>query len=455
MYLRAANPVEYNFFSQDTTHLKNNGFCVVDTFLGLYSSLIKKLNLDYLINLCYTIRGETPPTNTKIINLLDVGINDDDNDNIGWTIDQGITPDMINKICIELNISHYAFDITKHCFLKNISTSRNYPALVYYAINGHMYYLSDATLCLKLIRQSQSISTKIRSMILDEDYKTKNIFIDRVIHENIRISELINYNKSVIIYSKTNLNDELDEIIAKYNYIPDIKNHKYSVTQINFNFNDKDIILVIDPNDRVNITYKDVQKLCLENDIEFSNQSFGGLVISLKDKFFNSKSIRHIFTKEERKDILDETPICVVCDKRKGSQIDHIMPLSMGGTNEPDNLQVLCKECHFEKSKAEQEEGYVKESQTESSFNTVSKEIFNSRLNNRWAFVETLKNDLPATFNNSTLYSLDINKCRKNALYYSKYDYPLFTVMDEPKLYEGVKKRLILCCNKNLYTNER
>ena len=63
----------------------------------------------------------------------------------------------------------------------------------------------------------------------------------------------------------------------------------------------------------------------------------------------------------------------------------------MGGTNEPDNLQVLCKECHFKKSKAEQEEGYVKESQTESSFNTVSKEIFNSRLNNRWALVETIK----------------------------------------------------------------
>ena len=381
MYLRAANPIEYNFFSQDTTHLKNNGFCVVDTFLGVYSPLIKKLNLDYLIKLCYTIRGETPPTNTKIINLLDIGINDDDNDKIGWTIDQGITPDMINKICIELNISHYAFDVTKHCFLKNVATSRNYPALVYYAINGHMYYLSDATLCLKLIRQSQSISTKIRSMILDDDYETVNIFKDRDIHENIRVCELMSYNKCVIIYSKTNLNDELDEIIGKYNYIPDIKNQKYNVTQIKFNYNDKDIILVIDPNDRVNICYKGVKKLCLENEIEFTNQTFGALVISLKEKFFNSKSIRHIFTKEERKAIIDETPICVACDKRKGNQIDHIIPLSMGGTNEPENLQVLCKECHFEKSRAEQEEGYVKESQTESSFNTVSKDIFNSRLN--------------------------------------------------------------------------
>jgi hypothetical protein len=32
---------------------------------------------------------------------------------------------------------------------------------------------------------------------------------------------------------------------------------------------------------------------------------------------------------------------------------------------------------------------------------------------------------------NNTIYGLDINKCYKNCLYYSKYDYPLFTVMDE------------------------
>ena len=442
MYMRAANPIEYNFFSQDTTHLKNNGFCVVDTFLGVYSPLIKSLDLDYLINLCYKARGEQPPVNKKYSNPLDVGIIDDDdfNNNKGWTIDQGITPEMVNKICIELDITHYAFDITKQCFLKHIAKNRNYPALVYYAISGHMYYLSDKNLCLKLIRQSQTMTTKIKSMILDDEHETKNIFEGREIHENIRINDLMSYNKCVIIYSKTNLNEELDAIIGKYNYIPEIKNHKYTVTQIKFNFEDKDIILVIDPNDRVNIDYKDILKLCKENDIEFKNQSFGGLVVQLKDKFFNSKSIRHIFTKEERKAILDETPLCVACDKRKGTQIDHIMPLSMGGTNEPENLQVLCKECHFEKSKAEQEEGYVKESQTESSFNTVSKEIFNSRLNNRWAFVETIKKDLPAGFNNATLYSLDINKCRKNALYYSKYDYPLFTVMDEPVPYKGIKK---------------
>ena len=163
-------------------------------------------------------------------------------------------------------------------------------------------------------------------------------------------------------------------------------------------------------------------------------------MVQLKEKFFNSKSIKYKFTKEECKVIMDECPKCIICDKNKESQIDNILPLSLGGTNEVDNLQVLCTECHFEKTRAEQEDGYVKESGTESSFNTVSKEIFNSKLNNRWAFVETLKDSMSESFNNATMYLLDINRCRKNALYYSKFDYPLFTVMDEPVPYVGDKR---------------
>jgi hypothetical protein len=38
------------------------------------------------------------------------------------------------------------------------------------------------------------------------------------------------------------------------------------------------------------------------------------------------------------------------------------------------------------------------------------------------------------------IHHLDINRCRKNQLFYSKYDYPLFTVMDEPVIYTGLKK---------------
>ena len=40
---------------------------------------------------------------------------------------------------------------------------------------------------------------------------------------------------------------------------------------------------------------------------------------------------------------------------------------------------------------------------------------------------------------NNTIYGLDINKCYKNSLHYSKYDYPLFSVMDKPKIYDPIE----------------
>ena len=56
----------------------------------------------------------------------------------------------------------------------------------------------------------------------------------------------------------------------------------------------------------------------------------------------------------------------------KGFHIDHIVPLANGGTNDDENLQVLCEPCHFEKTKQEAEEGYVKLSETASSFNKTN-----------------------------------------------------------------------------------
>jgi len=33
-----------------------------------------------------------------------------------------------------------------------------------------------------------------------------------------------------------------------------------------------------------------------------------------------------------------------------GLEIDHIIPVCLGGTNDENNLQTLCRECHIEKS---------------------------------------------------------------------------------------------------------
>ncbi len=76
------------------------------------------------------------------------------------SLKDGVTPNMLLKICEKLDISRYACDMKRKCFLKYISKYHNYEPLVYYAINNHMYWVSDKNASLSLIRNSQDINTK-------------------------------------------------------------------------------------------------------------------------------------------------------------------------------------------------------------------------------------------------------------------------------------------------------
>lgn len=38
---------------------------------------------------------------------------------------------------------------------------------------------------------------------------------------------------------------------------------------------------------------------------------------------------------------------------RVGTEIDHIIPRAHGGTHEPENLQLLCTDCHYHKTQAQ------------------------------------------------------------------------------------------------------
>lgn len=64
----------------------------------------------------------------------------------------------------------------------------------------------------------------------------------------------------------------------------------------------------------------------------------------------------------ERKRIFQQQPLCVLCRKvghiRAATELDHIIPLSQGGTDEPANLQGLCGDCHKEKTANESRAGH-------------------------------------------------------------------------------------------------
>lgn len=41
---------------------------------------------------------------------------------------------------------------------------------------------------------------------------------------------------------------------------------------------------------------------------------------------------------------------CALCGSRYPTEVDHIVPVSLGGTGDPDNRRALCRQCHKEET---------------------------------------------------------------------------------------------------------
>ena len=63
--------------------------------------------------------------------------------------------------------------------------------------------------------------------------------------------------------------------------------------------------------------------------------------------------IRKTIPKKVRKEILESFNYqCAHCGSRENLTIDHILPVSLYGGNEKENLQVLCRSCNSKKGNA-------------------------------------------------------------------------------------------------------
>ena len=169
-----------------------------------------------------------------------------------------------------------------------------------------------------------------------------------------------------------------------------------------------------DPSDlNTGVNWKRTRELCGQQEIEFKNQTFVQFIKQLRDKFIQEQSDRHKITESNRKQIIKKcNNQCAICKCSKSEnkfEVDHIKPLSAGGTNHIDNLQLLCKACHKQKCKHEQEDGeYVRIIETESSYNDQVKKIMQDPMSYSYAFIESLNSAINKKQKN---YHIDINKC--------------------------------------------
>lgn len=446
MKMKEAKPLKYpELVGHIEDEINNNGLCVFNNFLTQYPHIKE----EEFIKLCSYVE----PVNDK---------------------SEGISSEQLLYVCKKKDISIYAFDVTKKCFIKYVSKNRNYKALVYYAINNHMYLVNDE-IGQSLIKSSIDIETKINSIFFDEDNEeTKNIFNELEIKENIEIKELLTYNKScIVIYPNKHLYDQLIELMNN-NIKPNIRRCKKTlITHMIINKSKKvKFYLFSDENDKSqDIDYKLVKNLCKKEDIEFKNQTFTSFITQLKNKKLKEKNMRINFNKEFRKEFFKNNSVCnnKECNKKLKKcdrEIDHIIPLCNNGTNDLNNLQALCKECHFDKTQDDINDENINISQTHSSFNNSVAKILDGSLNKNLAFVEKVRyknyeqlydyeivkkeekshldfgindydNDEDFIKKQPKSSAIDINGCRRNILRFNKYDYPLFTCLDSFEIYKG------------------
>jgi hypothetical protein len=140
-----------------------------------------------------------------------------------------------------------------------------------------MYLITNQEVAQSLVKQAYEMSINVRTVLI-EDVAVANVFLDsegkeRMIYENIPIEELKDpkYDNCIIIYTKTNLNNELNLIILIMNMIPKIRNH--GTSEVELTLKQRNITLQIDPNYMNHtLTWKDVKQLCGVYGIPFTSQ---------------------------------------------------------------------------------------------------------------------------------------------------------------------------------------
>ena len=347
-----------------------------------------------------------------------------------FTIDSGVSTDMIHYLCEQRKISLYAFDVKENCFDKVIySHTSNYRPIVYYLVDGHMYLITNKDV-IKSLTSANKINknTVVSSMLeMDDEPQFENI----PINECKSFAEAILMKDCIVYLPFENITTDVHQYIRETKNVPRMKVLNHQIIQVKM----EDVTIICDPNIADECTWKDIKAICEKADIPFRNQRIGGLISNLRKKFF--KVERRTLNDDEKQMLIQEQEsTCLICNEKSVEfEYDHIQSLANGGSNDIDNFQALCKPCHLNKTMEERENSdFIKFDTIASTFNEKALEIIQSQDFKQWAFIEKLfKKEISL----DGLVKVDHAKCRRNLVMHSKFDYPMYSVMDYPTEYDG------------------
>ena len=379
-----------------------------------------------------------------------------DNNNTVMTLDDGATPRPIKYICEKFDISHYCMDISRNIILKNIPKNQNYDILCYIAHDNHIYLIDDKKIIKSLSQSRTSNLNNVNSKIAIANNK-EDAGIKGQIYDDTPIDKLHELSECVVIYQMTDLTKLLLEIYSVENILYKHMSRRNKITQITYKNN---VVMMCDPNLPMHIiaskdplqfiTYKHVKEICDIRKIPFTNQAVTAVIYELTFMKLNNKA-RVIILKQEKIDLLvKQDHKCNECKKvidLKKCQFDHIIPLGAGGEDNINNIQALCIDCHYTKSKSEHENGeYHRMPAYASTFNNNALSVIKSDLFYRYAFIETVNPHFlggQERITKHTPFYIDINKCRRNIMLYMAElggKIPVYTCMDDVKEFKSTDK---------------
>ena len=272
--------------------LQNNGTCVIDNFIGMYGEAlgITRKYFKCLVKEYYKQY------------------------NINWTVEDGISPKCVSSICEKYDIAHYAFDVKKNCFIKNISQNRNHKALVYFAVNNHMYLILDDAVRKSLIERTKVKENFNTSLLEHEEAKEENnIFNNYKMVVNPSQDNLFQQSENTIyMYSrpgKTNINDIFTLLTVNKGVPQNVKCKKTKIIGFTYEIKKINYVFVCDPNDVHQITFKEIRALCEKNYVPFKNQTFTQLIKQIRTKYFDELKGRIKFSKEFKQLVLNKVKI--------------------------------------------------------------------------------------------------------------------------------------------------